>query len=82
MNPLKSNSILTNEEIKSLFSNIDVILTVNHEISTNFQNELEKIPEIQLFNIGQVFRKTVCFVTIKSFGPFWLPLMHVTRLSS
>lgn len=58
MKPLQED-ILSADEIKSLFSNIELILTVNQEIATNFQNELDKVIDIQLLNIGSIFIKTV-----------------------
>jgi hypothetical protein len=60
MKPLKEE-ILSADDIKLLFSNIELILTVNQEISMNFQNELDKVIDVQLLNIGSIFLKTVYF---------------------
>jgi len=64
--PLRNLQIVSTEDIKKLFSNIELIFTVNQEITSNFQRELIATPEIQLFNIGQIFLKTVQFLKVYS----------------
>jgi len=64
--PIRTNQIVKEEDIKSLFSNIELIYTVNHEVSANFQNELERVQDMQLINMGLLFIKTVEFLKVYS----------------
>eukprot|EP01119_Soliformovum_irregulare_P019072 TRINITY_DN5977_c0_g1_i1.p1 TRINITY_DN5977_c0_g1~~TRINITY_DN5977_c0_g1_i1.p1 ORF type:complete len:961 (-),score=254.34 TRINITY_DN5977_c0_g1_i1:6-2888(-) len=64
--PNKTVTILTPEEIAALFSNIDIILSVNKVLLSNLAQDFEAAGGIQLMNIGGVFLHLVEFLKIYS----------------
>lgn len=59
LKPLKNLEILTNEELESLVSNVELILKVNKLILNSLLKDFDESGNIQLINVGQAFYKQV-----------------------
>jgi len=66
LNPVRSLSLLTESEIGALFSNIELILKVNHQILQNLLSDFQEAQSIQELNIGGVFLQMVEYLKIYS----------------
>lgn len=62
MNPLKNVQILTEQDIETVFSNVQSIYEVNKEFQNNLTKEFHSSQSIQKMNIGKVFLERVSWI--------------------